>query len=96
VWNYECFIKHTWLMSTRQRSNGLLEVNDEGNAIMRVETTPRVSGNRMSVRITTSNTFTGTKVYVLCNRVRSLNILSLGGIFVMDAVHMPTGCGTWP
>ena len=19
-----------------------------------------------------------------------------GGLFIMDAVHMPTGCGTWP
>jgi len=32
-------------------SSGLLEINSEGNAVMRVETTPVVSGNRKSIRI---------------------------------------------
>lgn len=59
------------------RSNGLLEVNSNGNAVMRVETTPTVANNRMSIRITS---------------VKSYN----GGLFILDAVHMPTGCGTWP
>jgi len=58
-------------------SNGLIEVNSVGHAIMRLETTPQVSGNRKSVRITTQNTFSS-------------------GLFVLDAVHMPEGCGTWP
>jgi hypothetical protein len=58
-------------------SNGLLEVNSQGNAVMRVETTPVVSANRMSIRITTEAVFTG-------------------GLVIMDSVHMPTGCGTWP
>lgn len=44
---------------------------------MRVETTDTVSGNRKSVRLHGSLTFTG-------------------GLVLMDAVHMPTGCGTWP
>ena len=44
---------------------------------MRVETTGQVSGNRKSVRITTTATYTGALV-------------------VLDAVHMPTGCATWP
>lgn len=44
---------------------------------MRVETTPNVSGNRKSVRISTKAQFNG-------------------GLFIMDAVHMPTGCGIWP
>ncbi len=44
---------------------------------MRVDTTPQVSGNRKSVRITTEFTYTG-------------------GLVLMDAVHMPTGCATWP
>ncbi|EJD03859.1 glycoside hydrolase family 16 protein [Fomitiporia mediterranea MF3/22] len=58
-------------------SDGLININDAGNAVMRVDTTSTISGNRKSVRITTENTFTQ-------------------GIFVLDAVHMPQGCGTWP
>jgi len=41
------------------QSNGLLEVNAQGNAVMRVETTQTVSGNRQSVRITTQSQFNG-------------------------------------
>jgi hypothetical protein len=43
------------------QSNGLIDINDEGNAIMRVETTQNVPGNRnrMSVRIESKNHFTG-------------------------------------
>ncbi|PCH33206.1 glycoside hydrolase family 16 protein [Wolfiporia cocos MD-104 SS10] len=58
-------------------SNNLTSINSAGHAIMRVDTTPKVSGNRMSVRITTNYNYTGALV-------------------VLDAVHMPTGCGTWP
>ncbi|OSD05800.1 glycoside hydrolase family 16 protein [Trametes coccinea BRFM310] len=58
-------------------SSGLIEINSDGHAIMRVETTGQVSGNRKSVRITTTATYTGALV-------------------LLDAVHMPTGCGTWP
>jgi hypothetical protein len=60
-----------------QRSSGLLEVNNQGHAVMRVETTESVSGNRQSVRIATQSSFNG-------------------GLVIMDSVHMPTGCGTWP
>ncbi|KDR85293.1 hypothetical protein GALMADRAFT_234074 [Galerina marginata CBS 339.88] len=59
------------------RASNLLEVNSQGNAVMRVETTPVVSTNRRSIRITTQSQFNG-------------------GLFIMDSVHMPTGCGTWP
>jgi len=59
------------------RSNNLLEVNSDGNAVMRVETTPSVPANRMSIRITSQKSYNG-------------------GLFILDAVHMPTGCGTWP
>ncbi|KAI0638975.1 concanavalin A-like lectin/glucanase domain-containing protein [Trametes polyzona] len=58
-------------------SSNLIEINSDGHAIMRVETTGQVSGNRKSVRITTTDTYTGALV-------------------VLDAVHMPTGCATWP
>ncbi|KAH9850674.1 concanavalin A-like lectin/glucanase domain-containing protein [Lenzites betulinus] len=58
-------------------SSNLIEINSDGHAIMRVDTTAQVSGNRKSVRITTTDSFTG-------------------GLVVLDAVHMPTGCGTWP
>jgi len=62
---------------TAQSAN-LTEINSAGNAVMRVDTTPTVSGgNRQSVRITTEFTYTE-------------------GLVIMDSVHMPTGCGTWP
>ncbi|ESK86240.1 glycoside hydrolase family 16 protein [Moniliophthora roreri MCA 2997] len=58
------------------RAQGLIELNDAGNTIMRVETTPQVD-MRKSIRIQTK--------------------LELNkGLWIMDAVHMPTGCGTWP
>jgi hypothetical protein len=60
-----------------QRASGLVDVNAQGNAIMRVDTTPQISGNRQSIRITTQDSF-------------------MGGLLIMDAVHMPTGCATWP
>ena len=66
------------LRNTAQRSSGILDVNSNGNAIMRVETTPTVPTNRQSIRITTNTSYNG------------------GALFIMDAVHMPTGCGTWP
>jgi len=59
------------------RANGLVEINTQGNAVMRVDTTPQVQGNRQSVRIHTQASFNH-------------------GLLVMDAVHMPTGCATWP
>jgi len=59
------------------REFGLVEINSDGHAIMRVETTPEVSGNRKSIRISTRP---------------SLN----GALVILDAVHMPVGCGTWP
>ncbi|TFY66209.1 hypothetical protein EVG20_g4882 [Dentipellis fragilis] len=58
-------------------SGNLTSINSAGNAIMRVDTTPQVSGNRKSVRIQTNFSYTG-------------------GLVVLDSVHMPTGCGTWP
>jgi len=66
-----------FLDESSARSAGILEVNSAGNAIMRVETTPNVSGNRKSIRMTTKTGFNG-------------------GLVIMDAVHMPTGCGIWP
>ena len=65
------------LFTPLQRSSNLIEVNSAGHAIMRVDTTPQISGNRKSVRITTEYSYTG-------------------GLVLLDAVHMPTGCGTWP
>ncbi|CAE6457911.1 unnamed protein product [Rhizoctonia solani] len=59
------------------RANGLIEVNAAGNAIMRIENTTQVTGNRKSVRI-------------------SSQYIMNGGLAILDAVHMPYGCGTWP
>ena len=60
-----------------QQSNGLIGVNSAGNVLMKVETTPKVSGNRKSIRIQSKNTYNG-------------------GLLILDAAHMPAGCGTWP
>ncbi|KAF9470525.1 hypothetical protein BDN70DRAFT_888989 [Pholiota conissans] len=49
----------TYVDQNTASSSGLLEVNSQGHAIMRVETTPVVSGNRKSVRITTQRQFNG-------------------------------------
>ncbi len=56
----------------------LIEVNSDGNAILRVETTARVSTTRKSVWIVSPITY------------------DVGTLVVLDAVHMPTGCATWP
>ncbi|TFK76719.1 hypothetical protein BDN72DRAFT_5594 [Pluteus cervinus] len=58
-------------------ANNLIQITSDGHAIMRVQTTPNITGNRQSVRIQTNSQFTG-------------------GLVIMDSVHMPTGCGTWP
>lgn len=66
-----------YLDQATAQANNLIGINSAGNALMKVETTPTVPGNRMSIRIQTQQSWTG-------------------GLFIMDAVHMPTGCGTWP
>lgn len=58
-------------------NDGLVSVNKEGRAIMKVETTQQVNRGRKSVRIHGNRVWTG-------------------GMVMMDAVHMPAGCGTWP
>ncbi|KAF8312888.1 concanavalin A-like lectin/glucanase domain-containing protein [Cantharellus anzutake] len=58
-------------------SKGLVSINGAGNAIMRVDTTPNITSNRDSVRISTIMHYDG-------------------GLVILDAVHMPVGCGTWP
>ncbi|GJJ13958.1 hypothetical protein Clacol_008215 [Clathrus columnatus] len=58
-------------------SAGLVSINHDGNAIMGVNTTQTISGNRPSIRITTNYQFTG-------------------GLLILDALHAPTGCATWP
>lgn len=60
-----------------QESQGLVNINADGHAILRVETTAQVSGNRQSVRLQQPTSFNG-------------------GLVILDAVHMPTGCGIWP
>ena len=68
---------HSFILVFKQQSNNLIGINSAGNALMKVETTPTVASNRMSIRIETTQTWNG-------------------GLFIMDSVHMPTGCGTWP
>ncbi|KAL0063406.1 hypothetical protein AAF712_009715 [Marasmius tenuissimus] len=57
-WNFQTFRDPTngivnYVDEAAARANGFLEINSAGNAIMRVETTLQVSGNRRSVRIQT-------------------------------------------
>ncbi|KAG8851851.1 hypothetical protein FRB96_009035 [Tulasnella sp. 330] len=59
--------------SDQASSANLTSITSDGDAIMRVDTTPVVSGNRMSVRIQSNDDWNG-------------------GLFLMDAVHMPIGC----
>jgi len=66
-----------YLSQADAQSQGLIEIDSSGNAIMRVSTTPVVQNLRPSVRIESNQQFTQ-------------------GIWIMDATHMPTGCGTWP
>jgi len=66
-----------FLDETTARAANLVSVNSAGNAIMAVDTTQTITGNRQSIRITTNYNFTG-------------------GLLVLDAVHSPTGCATWP
>ncbi|KAF7310530.1 GH16 domain-containing protein [Mycena chlorophos] len=66
-----------YLSQSAGQSAGLVQINSAGNAVMKVDTTQTVSGNRDAIRITTQQSFTG-------------------GLVILDAVHMPTGCGTWP
>lgn len=67
----------TYVDQNTAQSANLIDINDAGNAVMRVETTPQVQSTRQSVRISSKLTYTGALV-------------------IMDSVHMPTGCGTWP
>ncbi|KAI0090040.1 concanavalin A-like lectin/glucanase domain-containing protein [Irpex rosettiformis] len=67
----------TYIDQNTAKQANLISINSDGNAVMKVETTPQVQNTRQSVRITTQLTFTG-------------------GLVIMDSVHMPTGCGTWP
>ncbi|KAG5646057.1 hypothetical protein DXG03_004480 [Asterophora parasitica] len=64
----ETHVRIQYVLSTRSRSltprfskraNGILDVNGDGNAIMRVETTPNVPNTRKSIRITTQSQFNG-------------------------------------
>ncbi|KAL1407084.1 hypothetical protein Q8F55_006497 [Vanrija albida] len=59
------------------QAQGLISINEQNQAIMKVDTTQHVQGGRNSVRIHSNRIWTG-------------------GMVILDAAHMPTGCGTWP
>jgi len=67
----------TYVDVNTAQSEGLVSVTSNGSAIMKVDTTPVVTGGRKTVRIQSQYVFTG-------------------GLILLDATHMPTGCGTWP
>ncbi|KAF9072717.1 glycoside hydrolase family 16 protein [Rhodocollybia butyracea] len=66
-----------YLDQSQATSAGLAYVNSAGNAIMAVDTTNNLSGNRESVRITTNSQYNQ-------------------ALWILNAIHMPTGCGVWP
>ena len=44
------------------------------------------------MRVETTPTVASTRQSVRINTVRTYT----GGLIVMDSLHIPTGCGTWP
>ncbi|KAH9964574.1 concanavalin A-like lectin/glucanase domain-containing protein [Russula dissimulans] len=72
---------------TAQSSN-LTSINEAGNAIMRVDTTPQVTGNRNSVRIQTQFSFTGG--LVIMDSVHMPTGCSVWPAFWTDGPNWPT------
>ncbi|KAF8746279.1 hypothetical protein AX14_000074 [Amanita brunnescens Koide BX004] len=50
------------------------------------------SAGHAVMRVETTPTVTSTRQSIRITTLSQWN----GGLFIMDAVHMPTGCGTWP
>lgn len=61
-------------------AEGLVAINSQGNAIIAVDQTAAIG-----------DTVRGRKSV----RLHSTYTFN-GGLIILDAVHMPTGCGTWP
>ncbi|KAJ7093400.1 glycoside hydrolase family 16 protein [Mycena belliarum] len=72
----------TYVTAADARAESLAYINDEGNAMIKVDAASTVLAAgiqyRKSVRLTSKAEF------------------SVGTLFVIDAIHMPYGCSVWP
>ncbi|KIY48403.1 hypothetical protein FISHEDRAFT_25392, partial [Fistulina hepatica ATCC 64428] len=72
----------TYLSRSDAEGMGLIDTNDAGNAIIRVDNSTYIPTydfhNRDSVRITSQVQY------------------DVGSLVIMDAVHLPYGCSVWP
>ena len=77
-------------------NNGLISITSSGDAIMRVETTNWLNRPRQSVRVHGNKML----VFVSFSLAQFRKLMAgrswNGGLVLMDASHMPHGCGTWP
>ncbi|KAF5310922.1 hypothetical protein D9619_007968 [Psilocybe cf. subviscida] len=68
-----------WVDRTNATEKRLAYLNEAGNAILKVDTSPVVWDNkRDSVRITSQREY------------------DIGSLWIIDVVHLPTGCSVWP
>ncbi|CED84003.1 Concanavalin A-like lectin/glucanase, subgroup [Phaffia rhodozyma] len=71
----------TWVNRTVADANPeLTYVNDAGNAIIKVDNTSTVAYNYKRDSV----------------RITSLDYISVGSVWVLDATHVPYGCSVWP
>lgn len=72
-------------------TNGIAEYVDQNtgqnNGLLEIN-----GAGRAVMRIETTPTVANTRQSIRITTQSNWN----GGLFIMDAVHMPTGCGTWP
>ncbi|KAF8323301.1 hypothetical protein DL93DRAFT_2128826 [Clavulina sp. PMI_390] len=84
-----------FLDSATAWSSGLVSINSANHAIMGVDTTQTVSGNRNAIRLNFANTFNGGLLTGRLSKSASL-LLNRSSRCAADIYHVPTGCAVWP
>lgn len=72
-------------------TNGIVSFIDQGTASQNGLANVNAAGNAV-MRVETTPQVQNTRQAVRITTTKSYN----GGLVIMDSVHMPTGCGTWP